>query len=184
MVTNLGSGMARLLCALASVAGALLLSCPALADDWLAHPKDATCTYSWSDSEYNPTRTKEKVTVKETKGDAFTLAWTTADLETPPDAAATNGTVSFQETSSGIVNTNWTSDPPPAEFPILCAAISQCGNSLASVWFNVIWGGRVPTLAEPLLRGASWGATGGYRNDVASSSDYLGTEMVKVPAFA
>src|SRR3954463_6156443 len=134
MPTNLGSGMGRLLCALASVAGALLLACSAGADGWLPHPKGATWTYSWSDSEYNPTPTKEKVTVKETKGADYTLAWTTADLENPADAGATNGTVSFQAPTSGIVNTNWTSDPPPSDFPILCAAISQCGNSLASVW--------------------------------------------------
>src|SRR4051812_25265541 len=121
MATNLGWGMGRLLCVLASVAGALLLACPAGADEWLPHPKDATWTYSWSDSEYNTTPTKEQVTVKETKGDSYTLQWTSAGLDNPADAAATNGTVSFQETSSGVVNTNWTSDPPPAEFPILCA---------------------------------------------------------------
>ena len=37
--------------------------------------------------------------------------------------------------------------------------------------------------AEPLIRGTSWSGTGGQQNDVASSSDYLGTEMVSVPAF-
>ena len=82
------------------------------------------------------------------------------------------------------MNTNWTSSPPPANFPILCGQVASCGNSLASVWFNVIWGTRVPTLSEPLLRGTSWSSTGGFQNDVASSSDYLGTELVSVPAFS
>ncbi|MDX6512579.1 MAG: hypothetical protein QOE36_2083, partial [Gaiellaceae bacterium] len=68
-------------------------------------------------------------------------------------------------------------------FPVLCAQVAQCGNSLAGVWFNVNWGTRVPTIAEPLLQGSAWTTTGGYQNDVASSSDYLGTESVKVPAF-
>ena len=49
-----------------------------------------------------------------------------------------------------------------------------CGNSLASVYYNLIWGTRRPTLAEPLLRGTSWSTTGGSQNDVASSSSYLG----------
>jgi len=173
-----------LLAVLAPLAGALLFTPASWADDWLPHTKDATWTYSWSDSDYSPTPTKEKVTVKESKRDTFTLEWTSDGLDNPPDAATTAGTVSFQETSSGVVNTNWTSNPPPPDFPILCAQVTQCGNSLASAWFNVIWGTRTPTLAEPLLQGASWSSTGGYQNDVASSSDYLGTEQVTVPAFA
>jgi hypothetical protein len=173
----------RALLRLAPLAAALLFASSAVADDWLPHPKSAAWTYSWSDSEYNPTPTKEKVTVKEQKRDTFTLAWSSDGLDNPVDAASTAGTVSFQETSSGVVNTNWTSSPPPADFPILCAQAASCGNSLAGFWFNVIWGTRVPTIAEPLLRGASWKSSGGYQNDVASDSDYLGTETVTVPAF-
>jgi hypothetical protein len=82
------------------------------------------------------------------------------------------------------MNTNWTSDPPPPSFPILCAQVTQCGNSLASVWFNVVWGARIPTLEEPLVKGTAWTTTGGYQNDVASDSQYLGEQTVKVPAFA
>ena len=59
----------------------------------------------------------------------------------------------------------------------------RCGNSLASVYYNVIWGGRVPVLAEPLLRGVTWTSSGGAGNDVASTSRYLGTENITVPAF-
>jgi hypothetical protein len=173
----------RLLIVLALLAGALVLAPAGGADDWLPHSKGATWTYSWSDTEYNPTPTKEKVTVKDSKRDTFTLAWSSDGLNNPTDAAATAGTVSFQETSAGVVNTNWTSNPPPADFPVLCAQAANCGNSLASLWFNVIWGTRVPTLSEPLLQGTSWSSTGGFQNDVASSSDYLGTEKITVPAF-
>jgi hypothetical protein len=54
---------------------------------------------------------------------------------------------------------------------------------LTSTLYNVIWGTRTPILAEPVLRGSSWTATGGAQNDVASTSDDLGTELVTVPAF-
>ena len=120
--------MGRVIAVLAPLAGALLLASPSWAADvWLPHTKGATWTYSWSDSEYNPTPTKEKVTVQQSKGDTFTLAWTSDGLDNPAAAAATAGTVSFQDTSSGVVNTNWTSNPPPPDFPILCAQVSQCG---------------------------------------------------------
>jgi hypothetical protein len=173
----------RLSLRLAPFAAALLLAPSAAASDWLPHAKNATWTYSWTDTKYNPTPTKEKVTVKEQKGDEFTLAWTTDGLKNPASAVTSTGTVSFQETSQGLVNTNWASSAAPAGFPILCAQQANCGNSLASVYYNVIWGARQPTLAEPVLRGTSWTTTGGYQNDVAGSSDYLGTETIRVPAF-
>jgi hypothetical protein len=81
------------------------------------------------------------------------------------------------------VNTDWSSNAPPASFPVLCANASQCGNSLASTYYNVIWGGRLPVLEEPLLKGLSWTSTGGSANDVTSSSRYVGREQVTVPAF-
>jgi hypothetical protein len=152
-------------------------------DSWLPHPDDATWTYSWTDSFYSKTPTKEQVTVKENTGSAFTLAWTTEDLDNPPTATSSTGTVSFQETGGGLINTDWSSNSPPPAFPILCAALTRCGNSLASVYYNIIWGGRVPVLAAPLLEGAEWSSTGGAANDVASNSEYMGTEDVTVPAF-
>jgi len=159
------------------------LAAPALADGWLPHAKGDTWVYQWKDSVYNPTPTKEKVTVKTTKGSAFSLAWTTDGQGNPADAPTSTGTVSFDETPSGLVNTNWTSNAPPAGFPILCASTSQCGNSLASAYYNVVWGSRAPLLEEPLLRGRTWTSTGGTQNDVGSSNRYVGTELVSVPAF-
>ncbi len=132
---------------------------------------------------FSKTPTKEKVTVKENTGSAFTLAWTTEDLDNPPAATSSIGTVAFQETGGGLINTDWSSNSPPPQFPILCAAVARCGNSLASTYYNIIWGGRVPVLSAPLLEGASWSSTGGAANDVASSSEYMGTEDVTVPAF-
>src|SRR5262249_6035037 len=154
------------------------------ADDmWLPHPKNATWTYSWTDSVYAKTPTLEKVTVKKTEGTTFDLAWTTQGLKNPDDAVSSTGTVSFAETSLGIVNTNWPSDPPPARSRTLGAGASSGGNSVASTYYNIIWGSRNPVLAEPLLKGVAWAGSGGSQNDVTSTSIYDGTQKVTVPAF-
>jgi hypothetical protein len=158
----------------------------ALADgtpSWLPHPADATWEYTWTDSVYNTTPTKEKVTVKTTTATSFTLAWTTDGENNPSDAPTSTGTVDFQESQYGLINTNWASNQPPANFPTLCASLTSCGNSLASTYYNVIWGTRAPTLWEPLLKGTAWAATGAAKNDVSSTNTYLGTELVTVPAF-
>jgi hypothetical protein len=172
-----GSVILALLCA------ALVLAAPAGASEWLPHPADATWLYEWTDSAYNGTPTTEKVTVKEQKGASFTLAWTTEDQGNAEDAVETAGQMVFQETSSGLLVADWSSTLPPASFPILCARQSPCGNSLSSSLYNIAWGSRTPLLTEPLLHGTAWTATGGAGNDVTSSSTYLGTENVTVPAF-
>src|SRR6185312_5610430 len=117
-------------------------------------------------------------------GRACQLGWTTDGMKNPPEAVSSTGKVDFQETDQGIVNTNWTSNPPPPTFPILCASAASCGNSLASTYYNVIWGSRNPVLAEPLLKGIAWAGTGGSQNDVTGTSVYLGNEKVSVPAFS
>jgi hypothetical protein len=167
----------------AVLAGALAQN--ARADDqWLPHPAAASWTYSWTDSVYSKTPTKEKVTVKSRSGSTFQLAWTTDGMKNPPESVTSAGSVDFQETDQGIVNTNWTSNPPPPTFPILCSSAPSCGNSLASTYYNVIWGSRNPVVAEPLLKGVAWAGTGGSQNDVTSTSVYLGNEKVSVPAFS
>ena len=167
----------------AGIALWLVGASPAAASDWLPHPADATWTYSWTDSVYNTTPTTEAVTVKDTKGAAFTLAWTTQDQGNSSDAPLSIGTISFQDSPGGLINTDWSSNPPPPGFPILCATIASCGNSLASTFYNLIWGTRVPVLAEPVLQDTSWASTGGARGDVTSACDYVRTESVTVPAF-
>src|SRR4029079_6470608 len=159
------------------------LAAPAGAGGWLPHPADATWTYQWTDSSYNARPTNEAVTVKSQSGQSFVLAWTTDGQNNPDDAPQSQGTVAFQDSNFGLVNTDWTSTPPPSSFPVLCAQLAQCGNSLASTYYNVIWAARAPVLAEPLLSGASWAATGGAANDVTSQNDYEGTESITVPAF-
>jgi hypothetical protein len=167
------------------VLGALVVAPSAFADDrWLPHPADATWTYQWSDSAYAATPTTEKVTVKSQKGSSFTLAWTTEDQGNPDDAVTSIGSVTFQETNSGLVNTDWSSTPPPPEFPTLCDQVKGCGNALSSTYYNVIWGSRQPVLQEPLLHGLTWTSTGGSGNDVSSSSTYIGPEQITVPAFS
>jgi hypothetical protein len=163
---------------------------PALADDWLPHPASATWQYQWSDSTYNTAGTIENVVVQQQQGTSFTLAWADAN-ETPPAAGSSPacgqnsdlGTISFQDTNSGLLNSSWQSCPPPPNAPILCASASSCANSLSSALFNVIWGTRAPVLSEPLLRGTSWTSTGGAASEVSSSSQYEGLQLVKVPAF-
>ncbi|HEY6961298.1 MAG TPA: hypothetical protein VI408_05340 [Gaiellaceae bacterium] len=172
-----------LLLATIAVAGAAFAPAARADDQWLPHPAHATWTWSWTDSVYSKTPTLEKVTVKSRAGKTFSLAWTTAGLKQADGAQTSTGSVDFQETDLGIVNTNWTSGPPPPVFPILCASAQSCGNSLASAYYNVIWGARNPVLAEPLLKGVAWAGTGGSRNDVTSTTVYLGNEKVKVPAF-
>jgi hypothetical protein len=167
---------------LTALVAAVVFVAPASAAGWLPHPADATWTYQWTDSVYDQTPTNENVTVKSTAGQSFTLAWDTKDAGTP-DALQSSGSVVFQETNFGIVNTDWTSTPPPPTFPILCGSVGQCGNSLASTYYNVIWGARTPVLFEPVLQGTSWSGTGGAGNDVTSQSDYVGTEQITVPAF-
>jgi hypothetical protein len=165
------------------LAALVLAPAASAADGWFPHPDDATWTYAWTDSVYAPPITTEKVTVKSQKGPAFVLAWTTADQGNPDDAVSSAGTMSFQETNAGLVNTDWSSTPPPASFPVLCAQAAGCGNALSSALYNLIWGSRQPLLAEPLLRGTTWSATGGAQNDVSSTSTYKGQERVVVPAF-
>jgi hypothetical protein len=162
---------------------AALAFAPAASADWLPHPKDATWTYQWTDSVYAPVATKELVTVREQSGAAFTLGWTTLEQGNGTGSVTTVGTVSFQETSAGLLNTDWSSTPPPPQFPILCAVLQNCNNSLSSTYYNLIWGSRAPVLAAPLLKGTSWTSTGGVQGDVASSNDYVGTERIVVPAF-
>jgi hypothetical protein len=152
-------------------------------DAWLPHPADATWTYKWSDTTYATTPTLEQVTVKSQTGAAYVLAWTTDGLDNPADAVGSAGTMSFQETNAGIVNTDWTSTPPPPTFPVLCVQAAGCGNALSSTLYNVIWGSRQPVLAEPLQQGLTWTGAGGAGNDVTSTSSYLGREKVVVPAF-
>jgi hypothetical protein len=173
----------RILASVAVVAAALAVAPLAAADNWLPHPADATWTYQWTDSAYNTTPTSEKVTVKDQKGDQFTLAWTTQEQGNDPAAPVSLGLIAFQETPSGLVNTDWSSNPPPSTFPILCSSPTQCNNSIASSYYQLIWGTRAPVLAAPLLAGTQWSTTGGAQGDVASSSDYLGIESITVPAF-
>jgi hypothetical protein len=168
---------------LAAAVLALGLAGAARADDWWPHPSDATWTYQWTDSLYNTTPTKEKVTVKDQKGKNFTVSWTTKDQGNPGDAPLSFGDMDFQETTAGLINTNWSSNPPPPDFPILCSQIGGCNNSLSSTLYYLIWGSRSPVLSSPLLQDTSWQGSGGAQNDVSSTSSYEGAETITVPAF-
>lgn len=177
--------------ALAAAAVPLLISAPpAAADDWFPHPADAQWQYAWTDSTYNPSGTIENVVVQKQQGASFTLAWADS-ADQPPSAGSSPscapnsdlGIMAFQDSSAGLINTDWNSCPPPSDMPILCPNTANCANSLSSALYDVIWGNRVPVLSEPLLQGTTWTTTGGAQNEVSSTSQYLGLRAIKVPAF-
>lgn len=156
----------------------------AAAGGWLPLAKDAEWRYEFTNTAYSTVPMKEKISVRSQAGRSFTLAWTTEGADNPPEAHDGAGTVSFQDTSSGLINTDWASSVPPPEFPILCSRVTSCGNSLASTYYLLIWGNRAPVLSEPLLKGTAWASTGGVDGDVTSSSEYVGRELINVPAFS
>ncbi|HET8976730.1 MAG TPA: hypothetical protein VFN87_01140 [Solirubrobacteraceae bacterium] len=167
-----------------------VLAPAARADAFLPHPANAQWQYRWTDSAYNRSGTTENVVVASQQGASFTLSWASPPNQ-PPTASSASvscssgadiGTISFQDTNAGLVNTTWNSCPPPPQMPILCST-ATCPNSLASAFYDVIWGSRSPVLSEPLLQETAWTATGGAANDVSSSSQYVGQQLVKVPAF-
>jgi hypothetical protein len=176
---------------LAAVAATLTLAAPAAAqssltdplDQWLPSDQNASWTYEWSNSGYSPVPTKERYTVKQREQTAFRLAWTTEGLGNPDGAARSQGEIDYRRTDAGLVNLNWASTPPPPEYPILCAGVANCSNSVAGVHYLVIWGNRSPVLAEPLVKGTRWSSVGGANSEVSSASRYLRRERVVVPAF-
>lgn len=164
----------------------------AAADDWLPHPTNAQWQYDWSDSTYDPSGTVENVIVSQVSGASFTLSWADRADQPPPAGAsqfscpsgADLGWMAFEDSSGGLLNTNWSSCPPPANMPDLCPATATgCPDSLAGTLYGVIWGNRNPVLSEPLLQGTTWNAVGGVQGEVTSTSQYEGIRLVKVPAF-
>src|SRR4051794_29374185 len=184
----MGSRLASRLCA----AFILLVCIPGSAsavsledpfNQWLPDSDAATWTYSWTDSEYAQTPTREQYVVTGRTGPSFRLAWSSDGVGNGDGSQSTSGSVDYKRTTAGLIVTNWSASQPPAQFPVLCASATQCGNSLSSTHFMIIWGARSPVLAEPLVTGTAWSTTGGANNDVASANRYIGTELVKVPAF-
>ncbi|HWH06675.1 MAG TPA: hypothetical protein VNT23_09625 [Gaiellaceae bacterium] len=168
---------------LVAALAALAAAPSAVAGGWLPASADAEWVYEFNNTAYSAVPVKEKVTVRSATGRSFILNWTTEGQGNPENAHSSVGTVSFQDTASGLINTDWASSVPPPDFPILCARAGNCGNSLASSFYLLIWGNRAPLLVEPLLRGSSWASTGGVEGDVTSLSTYVGRERVQVPAF-
>lgn len=152
-----------------------------LADQWLPRTDGAEWVWSWSNSEYLPTPKKERYTLQSRAGTLFRVRW--EQIETPEGEQPSQGTMDFRQTEAGLVNVNYQSTQPPPTYPVLCASATECGNSVAGPLYMAIWGTRSPVLAEPLLRGTRWNATGGASDDVASVNRYIGRTQVKVPAF-
>ena len=151
------------------------------ADQWLPRSDGATWVYSWSNSTYQPAPRKEQYTVTARAGTSFRLRWD--ELDPPATDTPSAGTIDFQHTDTGLVNTNYSSSQPPPRYPILCASAADCASSLSAAWYMVIWGTRSPVFAEPMLVGTRWSSLGGASNDVASDNRYAGHAKVRVPAF-
>jgi hypothetical protein len=192
---SLESAVARWINLLVSLvvacASVLILATAASADTWFPHPSNATWTYNWSDTEYNPSGTTESATVaseNDASGCGWNLAWS-GTTEVPLAGSNTDisqadtGTICFRDQSYGLENTDWSASAPPINEPSLCATASDCSDSLGSFLFDVIWGSRNPLISEPLLQGTSWTATGGGNGNVTSTNQYVGLQLVKVPAF-
>jgi hypothetical protein len=182
------AALSRTACGLA-VLVSLLTAGPAagspvddVGDQWLPRSDGAQWTYQWTDSEFSPAPHVERYTITGRNATAFCIQWTEID-QGPGDVPST-GVMDFKQTEAGLVNTNYQSSAPPPQFPILCAAAGECGNSLAGAWYQLIWGTRSPVIAEPLLTGTRWNTVGGASNDVASRNRYVGRAKVTVPAFA
>ena len=152
-----------------------------VSDQWLPRSDGASWTYAWTDSQYSPAPRVERYTISGRNATSFRVQWTEPD-PAPGDAPA-SGAMDFNQTDAGLVNVNYQSTAPPPQFPILCAAAGDCGNSLAGAWYLFVWGTRSPVIAEPLLTGTRWNTVGGAFNDVASSNRYIGRSTVTVPAF-
>jgi hypothetical protein len=102
--------------------------------------------------------------VKEEKGDSNSSR--VDDRRQPAGTTTSTGTVSFEDTSLGLVNTDWASSPPPPTFPVYLHAGSFVQEQPRERLQRDL-GTRSPTLVEP-LSGASWSTTGATRNDVAA----------------
>ena len=173
---------AILLCLLLPLpAAALAQDLDDLSNQWLPRSDGARWVYHWANSDYSPTQRREQYTIQSRAGTAFRLRW--QELGAGPYDPPNTGTIDFRQTDAGLVNLTYQSSQPPPQFPVLCPAAAECGNSLAGTMYMLIWGTRSPTLAEPLLRGTRWNSLGGAANDVASANRYLGRERVVVPAF-
>lgn len=152
-------------------------------DRWLPNAEGATWTYGWSDNAYSNVTTLEQYTVTERTDQLARLSWTTEGLGNPEGSVPSAGSIDYRYAATGLFNINWSSTPPPPQFPVLCATAQSCGNSLASSHYQFIWGSRTPVLPEVLRKGQSWTSTGGLGNDVSAVNTYKGTERVVVPAF-
>jgi hypothetical protein len=165
-----------------TLAGPAIASTPDdISDQWLPRSDGAAWTYAWTDSQYSPAPRVERYTVTGRNATAFRVQW--SEPNPPLDQSAASGAMDFNQTEAGLVNVNYQSTAPPPQFPILCAAAGDCGNSLAGAWYLLVWGTRSPVISEPLLKGTRWNTVGGASNDVASSNRYIGRSKVTVPAF-
>src|SRR3954454_19347025 len=92
-------------CFLAALVSLALFSASAFAasledpfNQWLPDSDAASWTYSWTDSQYATTPTKEQYTVVGRSGSAFRLGWTTDGLGNGDGTQGANGSIDYKRT--------------------------------------------------------------------------------------
>ena len=120
----------------------------------------------WTDSVYNDVTDEGEGDGEGQSGSSFTLAWTTVGQDNAADAPTASAPSPSRRRTSGLINTDWSTNPPPTRFPILCAQIGGCNNSLASTYYNSSGAAVRRCSRSRCSRARSWTSTGGAQNDV------------------
>src|SRR5260221_5869810 len=95
------------LCAVAACTDTALAVAPDLANpdnQWLPSSDNASWIYSWYDSQYAQTPTKEAYTVQSRAGSSFRLAWTTDGLDNGDGAQHSSRTIDYKRENGGLIN--------------------------------------------------------------------------------
>ena len=171
----------------ALVVAALVVAPGALAaDGWLPHPADATWTYQWTDSVYtHDADDREGHRQGRPRARRSRSPGRRDGLDNPAEApSSTTGRSSSRTRTPGLVNTDWSSNAPPPSFPVLCAHAGELRQLPREHATTTSSGARArPCSPSRCSRGRRGRARAARSNDVSSTSTYLGTEQVTVPAF-
>ena len=170
---------------LVALVAALVGAPAALADDWLPHPRRRDVDLRVDGQRLQPDAHEGEGHRQGAEGrDVHARNGRPRSRGTPQRRRRALARSRSRRRPSGLVNTDWSSNAPPAAFPILCAAAGGCNNSIASTYYALIWGtSRAGPRRAAARREQVDDARGGAQGDVTSVSDYVGTEAVSVPAF-
>ena len=105
-------------------------------------------------------------------------------MKNPPDAVSSTGKVDFQETDQGIVNTDWTSNPPPPHLPDPLRVSCIVRQRLASTLLQRHLGLAEPGARRAAAEGRRVGRTPAARRTTSRARRCTSaTRRSSVPAF-